>query len=236
MAGRVAYYGGIVRDGLVLDLDAAKRDSYPGSGTTWRDIAGGVITGSLVGGPTFNPSSFGCLEFDGVDDYVNVGSSASSLLQGRTSFTIGLTFQIDTTAVLRGLIGTLAYGCGMNLGIVASYTNLIFYNDYGPANGSGTCFSTGFGNYIVTGSWIYAAATYDGTTTTMYAVKNGTLSQASTTAKSGSANVFSRNFEIMRGGSYYTDGRVANAFVYNRTLSSAEVLQNYNATKTRFGL
>ncbi len=33
MAGRIAYYGNIVKDGLVLDLDAAKKDSYPGSGT-----------------------------------------------------------------------------------------------------------------------------------------------------------------------------------------------------------
>ncbi len=54
MSGRIAYYGNIVRNGLVLDLDAAKRDSYPGSGTSWRDIAGGVITGSLINGEKKN--------------------------------------------------------------------------------------------------------------------------------------------------------------------------------------
>lgn len=59
MAGRITYYGNIVRDGLVLNLDAAKRDSYPGTGTVWRDIAGGVITGSLVNGPIFDASNGG---------------------------------------------------------------------------------------------------------------------------------------------------------------------------------
>ena len=40
MAGRIAYYGGIVTNGLVLALDAAKKDSYPGAGTVWREISG----------------------------------------------------------------------------------------------------------------------------------------------------------------------------------------------------
>jgi hypothetical protein len=71
MAGRVAYYGGIVKDGLVLDLDAAKKASYPGSGTRWNDIAGGIITGSLVNGPTFDSSNGGSILFDGTNDYVS---------------------------------------------------------------------------------------------------------------------------------------------------------------------
>ena len=54
MAGRIAYYGNIVKDGLVLDLDAAKRDSYPGSGTTWFDIGGLQCDGTLENGPVLD--------------------------------------------------------------------------------------------------------------------------------------------------------------------------------------
>ena len=54
MAGRISYLGGIVRNGLVLDLDAAKLDSYPKFGTTWRDITFNQNNGTLVNGPTFN--------------------------------------------------------------------------------------------------------------------------------------------------------------------------------------
>jgi hypothetical protein len=89
---------------------------------------------------------------------------------------------------------------------------------------------------VTTGIWINAVATYDGTTTTLYGIKNGVLTKTTGTGKSGVTNTFSRNFEIMRGGVYYSDGRVANAFVYNRTLTEQEILQNYNTTKSRFGL
>ena len=75
MAGRIAYYGGIVKDGLILDLDAAKRDSYPSSGTVWNDISGFQNNGTLINGPTFNSSNGGSIVFDGVDDYVQCAGS-----------------------------------------------------------------------------------------------------------------------------------------------------------------
>ena len=57
MSGRISYYGNIVKDGLVLCLDAAKKDSYPRSGTLWNDISGGQRNGTLINGPTFNPNN-----------------------------------------------------------------------------------------------------------------------------------------------------------------------------------
>jgi len=74
MAGRIAYTGGIVTNGLVLNLDAAKRDSYPGSGTIWRDIAGGTATGSLINGPVFNSNNGGYISFDGTNVYGDIGN------------------------------------------------------------------------------------------------------------------------------------------------------------------
>ena len=71
MAGRVAYYGNIVKNGLILDMDAAKRDSYPGTGTAWNDISGFQYNGTLTNGPTFNSSNGGSIVFDGVDDRVS---------------------------------------------------------------------------------------------------------------------------------------------------------------------
>lgn len=44
----------LVTDGLVLALDAANPLSYPGSGTTWRDLSGNGNNGTLVNGPTFD--------------------------------------------------------------------------------------------------------------------------------------------------------------------------------------
>jgi hypothetical protein len=65
---------GIVQSGLVLNLDAGVSSSYPGSGTTWTDLSGNGNTGTLTNGPTYNSANGGSLVFDGVDDYVNVGT------------------------------------------------------------------------------------------------------------------------------------------------------------------
>ncbi len=75
MAGRIAYYGNIVKDGLVLLLDAAKKDSYPGSGTLWRDVSGNGNNGTLTNGPIFNSNNGGSVVFDGSNDYVPLTTS-----------------------------------------------------------------------------------------------------------------------------------------------------------------
>jgi hypothetical protein len=54
MATNYNYFGGIVTNGLVLDLDAAKLASYPGTGTAWYDISGNNNNGTLTNGPTFS--------------------------------------------------------------------------------------------------------------------------------------------------------------------------------------
>lgn len=211
----------------VLFLDAGLFASYPETGSIWYNLSGNTYTGSLTNNPTFN--SEGYFTFDGTDDWVNFGPSASALIQGKTNITIGLLFQSNTNLVLRSLFGTLRYGCGRNLGLVSSFNNLVFYNDYGgPEDPGGVCYAVGFSNYVTASTWIYAAATYDGTTTRVYGIKQGALSLATGTAKSGSTNVFSYNLEMGRGGfGQYLNGRVANAFIYNRTLTQQEILQNY---------
>ena len=58
----------IVTSGLVLSLDAADKNSYPGSGTTWADLSGNTNNGTLTNGPTFSSANQGSIVFDGVDD------------------------------------------------------------------------------------------------------------------------------------------------------------------------
>jgi hypothetical protein len=223
----------IITNGLTLYLDSANKDSYPGTGTTWTDLSGNGNNGTLVNGPSFLPNvNSGIFDFDGVDDYTSLGFSAASLIQGKTAVTIGIFFKLDVLASLRGLIGTLNYGCGANLGLVASGNALTFYND------TGTCYDVGISSFVETGKWIYAVGTYDGTTTRMYGIKDGSLSQSSGTGKSGATNTFTSDFRIIGNQypDYFTNGQCGTAFVYNRVLSQAEILQNYNAIKGRFGL
>ena len=58
-------------DKLILCLDAANTNSYPGSGTTWTDMSGKENDGTLTNGPTFSSDDMGSIVFDGSNDYVN---------------------------------------------------------------------------------------------------------------------------------------------------------------------
>ena len=71
-------YGGpdIITDGLVFAVDAGSERSYPGSGTTATSLISSN-TGTLTNGVGFGSGNGGHWEFDGVDDYVNIGNGVS---------------------------------------------------------------------------------------------------------------------------------------------------------------
>tara|TARA_B110000902_G_C14241485_1_gene562622 strand:- start:1171 stop:1869 length:699 start_codon:yes stop_codon:yes gene_type:complete len=224
----------IITDGLVLAVDTASDRSYPGSGTTLFDLSGNNLNGTLNGSPGFSSSmNHGVFDFDGIDDYISMGSSgAVDLIQDQTNFSLGVWFKMDALGTLRGLIGTLNYSCTKNLGLTANGTSLAFYND------TTTCNSANINSYVETGKWIYAVGTYDGANTRIYGFKDGSLTTANSTTKSGSSNTFTSDFQVWgdQNGSIETDCKGGIAHVYNRTLSQTEIEQNYNAQKSRFGL
>ena len=83
----------IVSDGLVLNLDAGKYSSYPGSGTTWTDLSGNGNNGTLTNGPTY---SSGSIVFDGTDDKISINASSFTNLSSG-NFTISSWFYIPTS-------------------------------------------------------------------------------------------------------------------------------------------
>ena len=220
-------YEPLITSGLTLLVDAGFTPSYPRSGTTIYDLGFSGSNGTLTNSPSYSGSNGGVLVFDGIDDYLTMGSNGSGLVQGKSALTMGLLFKMTSLADLRGLIGTLNYGCGANLGMTASNTNLVFYND------TSTCASVSIPitPYVQTNNWIYAVATFDGNNSTIYGIRNGTLSQATLTLKTGSTNTFSSSFRIMGNNysPYFTNGECIQAFVYNRALSQSEVVSNYQA-------
>ena len=228
MAGRIAYYGGIVRDGLVLNLDAAKRDSYPGTGTTWRDISGNQNNGTLTNGPTFNSDNGSSIVFDGTNDYVSCGNASS--LQS----TIGsVSAWVKTTtpgSSYRSIITKQdSWGLFVKDGILITY-------DWSAIADRTT------GINISDGTWKNVVMTFTETIGTpsnnaiVYLNGNPVLT---TTVKYDNNNI---NLEIGRGGnlppgsSQFLNGNISQALLYNKVLTAQEVLQNYNATKTRYGL
>ena len=210
----------IITDSLVAYFAPEIIPSYPRSGTTLYDLGSEGHNGTLENGGTFN--SNGWLNLDGVDDEITL-SGADDLIQQKTAITLCILFRMETLGSLKGLLGCLNYSCTKNLGLVASGTALQFYND------TTTCMQVSV-SIVETGKWIYAVGTYDGTTTKINGFKEGVLSTAQTDSKSGTTNTFTSEFQVFgaQHASFFTDGDVARASVYQKVLTDAEILQNYH--------
>src|SRR6056300_1799187 len=111
MAGRIAYYGNIVTDGLVLNLDAARKDSYNRTGTTWNDISGNGNNGTLINGPTFDSEDYGSIVFDGVDDYAAVSCNLSTF----SSLTVSIYTYIKSEANIQSRLFSNRTSSGVGL-------------------------------------------------------------------------------------------------------------------------
>ena len=232
MAGRIAYYGGIVTNGLVLDLDAAKKDSYPTTGIAWYDISGNQKNGTLVNGPTFNSNNGGSIVFDGVDDYTNLGNVLNLAFSNAT---LGAWIKTTANQDYAGIVGKPYYGNKIGrYGLHTRTGGALGMLIQGPGNVETTS-TTGL---INTGNWVYVVGIINRITgITIYVNGN----QVATTSGDTSATDFSTtdNFTIgyyNNNVSGYFNGNISAAYMYNRALSAAEILQNYNATKGRYGL
>ena len=200
----------IVTNGLVLALDAGNRFSYVSGSTTWTDITNNGNNGTLTNGPTFNTGSGGSIVFDGVDDYVTGSLQDSSL------YTLGIWIKVTTYTIGGGLFG------GGNNGI---------YLQLGGGN-TWQFFDAFTGNVGPTlGQWAYIVGVKGTTNDSLYRNASIITSALSAGISLGTSFKIARRFDNVS-----TNCEVGTVKIYNRALSAQEILQNYNATKTRFGL
>ena len=220
MAGRVAYYGNIVKDGLVLDLDAAKRDSYPGSGTTWSDVSGFQNNGTLVNGSTFNSSNGGSITFDGVDDYVTV----SPPLTGITDFTLFTWFKTPSIATEQFL-----YDCGY---VTTGWVLEIYQSKLSYQVGN---------TYLQSTTTLSSNQTYCGVISKAIGSSgsfyvNGVSAGPTIPNNSNIPNADIKMGIALSPTRYPFSGNLYSTQLYNRALSAAEVTQNFNALRGRYGI
>ncbi|MFN4975767.1 MAG: SUMF1/EgtB/PvdO family nonheme iron enzyme, partial [Bacteroidota bacterium] len=224
---------GIVTDGLVLWLDAGVTASYPESGTTWTDLSGNRNNGTLINGIGFNNTNGGSLSFDGVNDYASIENSPT--LNFSTAVSISIWFNSGTNQ------NKVLYLKGRT--DVDNYNPLLRSNGFYAWTGiSGRAQYLPPVDFIVNNTWYNLTVTHtSGSNPQIY--KNGILATGytytegnGTTALGTNGNPVSINADIPRGTIETFNGRIAIIIAYPRSLSSAEVLQNFNAQKARFGL
>lgn len=222
----------IVTDGLVLYLDAANTRSYPGSGTTWSDISRSRINGTLVNGPTFSSANAGSIVFDGVDDACTFPSNTfNSGAPQNGTFYMRIKFPIlDTTTQTLiftdgGTSNNLIYFYRNALSATNQYNWLIYYN--GGFYLQGTTYTPG--------EWADVAFTFNSSGTAAF-YKNGNLVNSQTMSGFTSWSRTGNNLGTFKPASLSGAGNGQLFYYYNRALSASEILQIFNATKSRIGL
>jgi hypothetical protein len=221
----------IVRNGLILELDAANRRSYVSGSTTWRDVSGNNYTGSLTNGPAFNSVNNGNIVLDGSNDYINIPTTTNL---NTTTPTVSIWFKsISAISGYPGIIHKASSNSSTN-GWYAYLENggLTF------AVKAGDPFSGGSGVYsgpLSLNIWYNVTATIvAGGTTNLY------LNSILVSTNNATENfITTDDIRIGRPQTAfwnYWGGAMADILLYNRILSTQEVQQNYNAMKSRFNL
>jgi hypothetical protein len=225
--------GSIVRDSsLITYYDPSLSQSYSGSGATLTDLSGNANTGTLQNSPTFNTTNF---SLNGTNQHITTTTSFvnpnayTTCVWFRTTSTAGrVLFQHENNQT--GTTGSV-YGRRMWVGT----DGLLYAGIYG-----GSVKYARTGSSVTDGTWRYASAHYNGTDLSLYV--NGALvvtyagigASENTTGWWRIGSYKSTSWPVASDG-YFT-GNVGPIQIYNRSLSAAEILQNFNAQRGRFGV
>jgi hypothetical protein len=234
----------IVTNGLVLNLDAANTKSYPGSGTIWTDLSRGGNNGTLVNGPTFNSGNGGSIVFDGVDDFVELGDV---LDLGTNSLTVNhwLNLPLYSSQVFmsKALANAQNYRFATGIGFPTATNGKLYAFMQGNSGADIVPYGT---TVIPLNTWFMATYVFDRSSSIKiyYNGMQETLTGDPTISQWNGLDFQSIN--PFRLAAYTTannigitapmNGKMGITQVYFRSLSASEVFQNFNATRTRFGI
>jgi hypothetical protein len=215
--------GNIVTDGLVLYLDAANTKSYVSGSTTWRDLSRSGYNGTLVNSPSFSSANGGSIVFDGSNDYISTTYNGAL-----TDFTACIWYKSDLTNPQAARLVDKSYLNGFWMGKALTGAA----NSWGGGVREG---SAPYGRFITLpdAQWHFLVSRRSGTTHTIFG-------DGITNTVSGTVSSTVLSTDNMRLGAEYNivqslfKGNIAQVQMYNRALSAAEILQNYNATKSRY--
>lgn len=233
--------GNIVTSGLVLYLDAANYKSYTSGSTSWIDLVN-QNNGTLINGPTFNSDNVGSIVFDGVDDYVSIPNS-NNLIFEDGDFTVSMWIKTPLASVGEGSPSQwgpiISKGCTTSapagtwwFAQTSTTNNRITFS---ISSTSGGTFVTALATPVLLDGWHNVVFTRTGSTGSLYTDR--TLTNTDTSSDS---NLSSTAALWIAGTSPSATKRTSMSLsqvqIYNRALSSTEILQNFNSTRVRFGI
>ena len=219
-------YGSVISTSLQLYLDASKTASYSGSGNVWYDLSGN--------GNDVTMQNSGSISWTGGSiSYFSTGSNgwfsrsnASNVPIGNSPYTLSAWVQLGSTWNANGMVSIGTFGVGnQSNALRAGTTNQII--NYWWSNDLSVTSSVS-----PTTSWFNVVAKFDGTTRSIWV--NGTSVGSDTPAPGH--NVTSSDVQVAKtAANEYLQGNIGQVLIYDRSLSTGEIVANFDGTKSNYG-
>jgi hypothetical protein len=205
------------------------RGTTVAAGGGWADLTGAGNNGELLSGVRENSGNLGSLSFDGTDDYIIIPENSA------------LNTQTPTVEVWVKTNATSQNGFWFEKGQVNTQYSLFQEGSviqWRQNIGGVTNLSTTTATYMNTTNWYQVVGTYTSGARRLYI--NGTLVNSDTQTGSIATNTNGMSIGVYGGFNgargYYYNGNIASVKIYNRALTAAEIQQNFNETRSRFGI
>ena len=227
--------GPAVTSGLMLQLDAGNVSSYPGSGTTWADV-GGAYSGVLTNGAAYSSDDGGVIRLDGTNDYVNIADHSSLRAPIGSAITIQMWAKISSATANDGLFskqfGAASYD---GFSLVTGNNNKLQLNMNGAVvNG---IYASGSNNVWTTNTWyLFTAIVHFGGNSKVYVNTSKVIDVNNAESSMPSPNAPLRIGQGIQDSAGHPAMDVGQFYFYNKALTEQEITDNYNATKSRYGL
>jgi hypothetical protein len=217
------YNPSLVVDGCVFAIDAANIKSYSGTGFTVNGLVGG-IDGTLVNGVGFTSTNQGSFVFDGTNDWINVPSNPVFAFD---NFTMSAWFKSSDKSRYNDVISRYS------LGIVT----VLIYSDITTGRfvfrvGGNTLTDTS--SDIVNGFWNYVIARRSSGNLEVFI--NGIRSNFIVSTSNGFIDADRWRIGTTNASGDFANCNISQVQFYNRALTQAEILQNFNALRGRYGV
>jgi len=225
-----------VTDGLTFNIDCLNTASYPGTGTTWASTVNSANDGTITDA-TFDGTH---MVFDGTNDYVTFPQNTNGLTQ--TPMTVEMwIYRTPTSAnFLLGTRNKETLGDGISMWSTLSRFYVYGEETKPPTNANNFLYQE---TDLVAGAWIQVVFTTEGddvadnilyingspvawTNPTTYYGVGGYASPSTDSLIIGAQPDLAQDF----------NGKIDIVRTYNKVLTPAEVIQNFDAEKARFGL
>jgi hypothetical protein len=223
----------VISSGLRIYVDASNPASYSGSGSTWYDLSGNGYNGTLSGSTAYNSANGGYIALQSNTGYIDFGLSSAE--SSSSPYTFGVWLQVPiigtTVPMCRGNDTTGSFPAGWNLAtvVVSGGFNASIVTSVPSIAQTNAVYSTAYS----TNTWYYHISVWNPSAGTLKVYINGILRATQNTSGTVLRNS-GTGWNTTTASTKY-DCSLGSMIVYNTVLSDAEILQNFNSTKTRFG-